>query len=165
MSLKAAVFALIACALLGCQGPSATNRQTADDAATQSQSASQGQTSPAPSQAAPVPPEIPFEADISILGDPPEGEIDVFEAQALLADYVVQQEDAALLASPGLFYIYRGIEEYESREYYRIDLCARTVSHKEPEVLHEYLAGGDQSLFSKGSDGAWLRVAESPGTA
>lgn len=52
-------------------------------------------------------PEIPFEADESILGDPPEGELTVFEAQQWLAPIVWGLEAQELWKNKGLIYIYR----------------------------------------------------------
>ena len=108
-----------------------------------------------------VPPEIPFEVDEDLLSDPPEGEIDLFTAQRLLAARVAIYEDMEMLEQYDLSYHYRGIEIWEDKEFYRIDLCAEGEADSVFEILRAYRIGGDGTtlwLMDEESD-HWLPIA------
>lgn len=107
-------------------------------------------------ESSPSPAEIPFEADESSVGDPPEGSLSVFEAQKQLAAVVVSVEEQALWETQGLFYIYRGIEtDQDSTEFYRIDLCVKDESVDEYEVLRSYLASPEGAFYRQSAGGEW----------
>lgn len=106
--------------------------------------------------------EIPFDVDQDIVGDPPEGEFSVYEAQKLLADSVSAKEDPVFWKTPALFYLYLGIEELDGKDYYQIDLCMRQENNEEPKTLRTYLAGGDGTLLQKSGDENWLDLSANP---
>lgn len=105
------------------------------------------------------PPAIPFEAEESLIGDPPEGALSVFEAQKQLAAMVADMEDQTLWETQGLFYMYRGIETgQDGTECYRIDLCARDKSGSKPVTLRSYLAGIERTFYCQLNGGAWQLI-------
>ncbi len=106
------------------------------------------------------PPKITFEVDKSILSDPPEGWLDVFKAQQLLVLRMIVYTDCEPLFEKyneyQLIFVYRGIEQADGTEYYRIDLC----TENKQEVLYSYRVSGNGTtlmLIDKASD-AWKNI-------
>lgn len=102
---------------------------------------------------------IPFEADESIIGDPPEGAPSVFKAQKQLAIILADTEDPILWKTPKLLFIYRGIEtKQDANEYYRIDLCTKDEASGAPAVLRSYLAGMNNTFQRQSDNGEWTFI-------
>lgn len=108
-----------------------------------------------PASVNPLALDIPFEADPAIIGDPPEGSLSVFEAQAQLAALLAGIEEFSFWEE-GMFYLYQGIEDGpDGLEHYHIYLGQDDGSEGGRAITYSYLVSYDGTVYQQDMDGAW----------